>query len=48
MVQTMNKFLIAGDKFMPKMQSSQSRFAYNAHGLLGEKNKIKKVKKTKT
>ena len=42
MVQTMNKFLIAGDKFMPKMQSSQSRFAYNAY------NKIKKVKKTKT
>ena len=42
MVQTMNKFLFAGDKFMPKMQSSQSRFAYNAY------NKIKKVKKTKT
>ena len=48
MVQTMNTFLSAGDKFMPKMQLSQSRFAYNAYGLLREKKKRETRKKTKT
>ena len=47
MVQTMNTFLSAGDKFMPKMQLSQSRFAYNAYGLLREKKKEKQEKRQK-
>ena len=32
MNEVVNKFLLAGDKFMPKMHLRQSQFAYSACG----------------
>ena len=34
-----NKFLLAGDKFMPKMHLKQPRFTYSACGLFTKKKK---------
>ena len=34
-----NKFLLAGDKFMPEMHLRQPRFAYSACGPFTRKNK---------
>ena len=40
-----NKFLSAGDKFMPEMHLKQPWFAYNACGLFTEnKKRIQKFK----
>ena len=36
-----NKFLFAGDKFMPKMRLRQPRFTYSACGLKKKKKKKK-------
>ena len=42
-----NKFLLAGDKFMPEMQLRQPQFVYSACGpFTGHKERIKKLKKT--
>ena len=42
-----NKFLLAGDKFMPKMHSRQPRFVYNAcEPFTRHKEKIKEFKRT--
>ena len=45
-----NKFLIAGDKFMPEMNWGQPRFMYNACGPLKQKQKLdyKKLRKLET
>ena len=32
MNETINKYLLAGDKFMPEMHLKQSRFTYSAWG----------------
>ena len=40
-----NKFLLAGDKFMPEMHSKQPRFTYSACGPL-KKAGIQKFKET--
>ena len=38
-----NKFLLAGDKFMPEMHLRQPRFVYKACGpFTGHKERIKK------
>ena len=39
MNEIVNKFLLAGDKFMPEMLLRQSRFTYSACGPLQEKKK---------
>ena len=40
-----NKFLLAGDKFMPEMHLRQPRFVYNACGPFNRhKERIKKFK----
>ena len=42
-----NKFLLAGDKFMPEMHLRQSRFVYSACGpFTRHKERIKKFKQT--
>ena len=42
-----NKFLLAGDKFMPEMHLRQSQFVYNACGpFTRHKERIKKFKQT--
>ena len=42
-----NKFLLAGDKFMPEMHLRQPRFAYSACGpFTGHKERIKEFKRT--
>ena len=42
-----NKFLLAGDKFMPEMHLKQSGFTYSACGLFTKnKERIKKFKET--
>ena len=42
-----NKFLLAGDKFMPEMHLKQSRFAYSACGpFTRHKERIKEFKRT--
>ena len=42
-----NKFLLAGDKFMPEMHLRQSQFVYSACGpFTGHKERIKKFKQT--
>ena len=41
-----NKFLLAGDKFMPEMHLKQPEFTYSVVGhLLKTKNKFKNLKK---
>ena len=43
----MNKFLLAGDKLMPKMHLRQSKFAYSACRLFTKNNeRIKKSKES--
>ena len=43
MNQIINKFLLTGDKFMPKMPLSQPRFTYSACGpFTKHKERIKK------
>ena len=39
MNEVINKFLLAGDKFMPKMHLRQPEFTYNACGLFTKKRK---------
>ena len=47
MNEIVNKFLLAGDKFMPEMHLKQPRFAYNACGpFTKNKEKIQKFKET--
>ena len=42
-----NKFLLAGDKFMPEMHLGQPRFVYSACGpFTGHKERIKEFKRT--
>ena len=42
-----NKFLLAGDKFMPEMHLRQPLFTYSACGLFTKnKERMKKIKKT--
>ena len=42
-----NKFLLAGDKFMPEMHLRQSQFVYSACGpFIRHKERIKKIKRT--
>ena len=46
MNEIVNKFLLAGDKFMPGMNLKQPRFTYSASGPFTEnKQRIKKIKK---
>ena len=40
-----NKFLLAGDKFMPEMHLKQPGFTYSACGLLKTKKEYKNLKK---
>ena len=42
-----NKFLLAGDKFIPKLNLKQPGFTYSARGLFTKnKERIKKIKET--
>ena len=45
MNETVNKFLLADDKFMPEMHSEQLGFTYNAGHLLKTKKEFKNLKK---
>ena len=46
MNEIVNKFLLAGDKFMPEMHLKQSAFIYSACGpFTKNKEKIQKLKK---
>ena len=48
MNQTINKILLAVDKFMPEIHSRQPRFTYSACGpLVLNRERIKKLKKHK-
>ena len=47
MNEIVNKFLLAGDKFMPEMHLKQPRFTYSACGLFTKnKERIQKFKET--
>ena len=47
MNEIVNKFLLAGDKFMPKMYLKKPRFTYRPCGqFLKNKERIKKFKET--
>ena len=47
--QIINKFLLAGDKFMPEMHLRQPRFTYRACGpFTKKKERIKKIMQTGT
>ena len=47
MNKTVNKFLLAGDKFMPKMHLKKPSFTYSACGLFTKnKKRIQKFKET--
>ena len=47
MNEIVNKFLLAGDKFMPKMHLKQPRFTYSACGpFTKNKERIQKFKET--
>ena len=48
MNEIVNKFLLAGDTFMPEMHLRQSGFTYSACGTSTKKNKTKKNKTKKT
>ena len=42
-----NKFILAGDKFMPEMHLRQPQFTYSAYGpFTKNKERIQKFKKT--
>ena len=41
-----NKFLFAGDKFMPEMHLRQSGFTYSVCGLFTKRQRIQKFKET--
>ena len=46
-IEIVNKFLLAGDKFMPEMHLRQPSFAYSASGpFTKNKRRIKKFKQT--
>ena len=45
MNEIVNKFLLAGDKFMPEMHLKQPGFTYSACGPFTKKNKFKNLKK---
>ena len=40
MNEIVNKFLLAGDKFMPEMHLKQPGFTYNAYGFFTKNKKI--------
>ena len=47
MSETVNKFLLAGDKFMPKMHWKQPGFTYSAYGpFIRNKERIEKFMQT--
>ena len=47
MNEIVNKFLLAGDKFMPEMHSRQPQFVYSACGSIAKnKERIQKLKKS--
>ena len=46
MNEIVNKFLFAGDKFMPEMHLKQPRFPYGACGPFTKKERIQKFKET--
>ena len=47
MNETVNKFLLAGDKFMPEMHLKQPRFTYSASGPFTKNTeRIQKFKET--
>ena len=47
MNETVNKFLLAGDKFMPEVHLKQSRFTNSAFGPFTEnKERMQKIKET--
>ena len=48
MNEIVNKFLLAGDTFMPEMHLRQSGFTYSACGTSTKKKKKKKKKTTTT
>ena len=43
MYNVINKFLLAGDKFMPEMHLRQPQFVYSAFVLLGIKKELKNL-----
>ena len=45
MNETVNKFLLAGDKFMSEMHLRQPRFTYSGGGPITKKKKKKKNRK---
>ena len=45
MNEIVNKFLLAGDKFMPEMHLKQPGFTYSACGPFTENKKFKNLKK---
>ena len=48
MNETVNKFLLAGDKFMPEIHLKQPRFSYSACGpFTKNKERILKLKELK-
>ena len=48
MSEIVNKFLLAGDKFMPEMHLRQSGFTYSACGPFPKnKERIKKIEETR-
>ena len=49
MIEILNKFLLAGDKFMPEMHLRQPKFTFSACGLFTKKRKkeYKNLKKQK-
>ena len=47
MNETVNKFLLAGDKFVPEMRVREPGFTYNASGpYIKNKKRIQKFKET--
>ena len=48
MNEIVNKFLLAGDKFMPEMHLKQPRFTYSAYGpFTKSKERIRKFRETR-
>ena len=45
MNETVNKFLLAGDKFMPEMHLKQPGFTYSAYGPFTKNKEFKNLKK---
>ena len=46
MIEIVNKFLLAGDKFNPKMHLRQPGFTYSACGSFKKEKKTQKFKET--